>query len=281
MANSILVIGSVAWDEVIRLDAPLRPGAHLGGHWLGKRIGGGAANTALALSRGGDRVVLVSAVSGDLEGERLAIDLARLGIDLDWLDRTSAHTTRSLVLLDQSGERTIINLARARAPLPDDLADIAAACCYVRSADPQLTPVLARRVRQGPVIAHVPPVADACQPASVLLGSTSDLDADFLAQPYRRARRIAGDVLQWMVLTDGANGARAYAKDRVLQAAAPTVEVIDSTGAGDVFAAGLAHALAAGRPMESALKTAVRWGSASVQYEGSAPPMDFLNGVAE
>ncbi len=271
----ILVIGSVAWDEVVRLDAPLRMGGHNGGRWRGRRIGGGAVNTGMALARAGDRPLLVSAVGGDLEGERLGNDLARVGLDLTWLDRTAEQTTRSLVLLDESGERTIVNLSRARVPLPPDLARIPADCCYVRSADPALTPALAERVRSGPVLAHVPPLQAGSRPARVLVGSASDLDAGFLADPFAAGRHVAGEMLEWVVVTEGTKGARAFSADRVLEQAAPRVEVVDSTGAGDVFAAGLAHGLARAAPMREILATAVAWGAASVQYEGTTPPPGF------
>ena len=271
----ILVIGSVAWDEVVLLDAPMRVGSHNGGRWQGRRIGGGAANTAMALARAGDTAKVVSAVGADLDGERLANDLARLGVDVDLLDRMGEETTRSLVMLDPAGERTIVNLARAPVPLPSGLAGIAADACYVRSADPALTAILAQRVQRGPVLAHVPPLQEAFRPAQVLVGSASDLDADFLADPFAAGRRIAGDVLQWMVVTYGPEGARAFAADAVLECAAPQVPVEDSTGAGDVFAAGLVHGMALGLPMEQVLEGAVAWGSASVQYEGTVPPAGF------
>jgi len=271
----ILVIGSVAWDEAVRLDAPLQMGGHNGGRWLGRRIGGGAANTGMALARAGDRALLVSAVGSDLDGERLGNDLARVGLDLTYLDRTAEQTTRSLVMLDGLGERTIVNLSRAEVPLPPDLAQIPADCCYVRSADPALTPVLAERVRRGPVLAHVPPLQAGSRPARVLVGSASDLDAEFLADPFAAGRRIAGEVLEWMVVTEGPRGARAFGAHRALEQAAPRVNVVDSTGAGDVFAAGLAHGLARGVPMREILATAVAWGAASVQYEGTMPPPGF------
>jgi len=271
----ILVIGSVAWDEVVLLDAPMRVGSHNGGRWQGRRIGGGAANTAMALARAGDTAKVVSAVGADLDGERLANDLARLGVDVDLLDRMGEETTRSLVMLDPAGERTIVNLARAPVPLRPGLASMSADCCYVRSADPALTPFLAERVTRGRVLAHVPPLRENFRPAQVLVGSTSDLEPAFLADPFAAGRRIAGDVLEWMVITDGAKGARAYGEGVVLEREAPTVDVVDSTGAGDVFAAGLAHAMACGVPMEHALAIAVAWGSASVTYPGTVPPSGF------
>lgn len=272
----ILVIGSVAWDEVVRLDGPLRPGAHNAGRWSGRRIGGGAANTAMALARAGDRPLVVSAVGPDLEGERLGQDLVRMGIDTRYLDRFAEATTRSLVMLDAAGGRTIVNLARAAVPLPPDLSRVAADFCYVRSADPALTEILAERVaRGGSVLAHVPPVEDSFRPVQYLVASASDLSPGFLKDPFAAGRRIAGEVLQWMVVTYGEAGAKAFAADEVLEQPATRVAVADSTGAGDAFAAGLVHALSRGLDMREALRIAVHWGTASVRYEGSVPPLGF------
>ncbi len=270
----------MAWDEVVRLDSPLRPGSHNAGHWFGKRIGGGAANTALALARVGDTPMVVSAVGTDPDGERLGQDLARMGVDTQYLDRYAEATTRSLVMLDQAGERTIVNLVRASVPVPPNLADIEADFCYVRSADPALTEVLGLRVvHGGPVLAHVPPVREGFRPVPFLVGSASDLDTDFLSDPFGAGRRIAGDALQWMVVTYGPDGARAFGADRELEQPAPPVAVKDSTGAGDVFVAGLVHALSRGMEMAAALRTAVVWGSNSVQYEGTVPPVGFPSNI--
>jgi sugar/nucleoside kinase (ribokinase family) len=271
----ILVIGSVAWDEVVRLDQPLSIGSHNNGRWVGKRIGGGAANTGMALANAGDRPLLVSAVGTDPDGEHLGMELARRGLDITYLNRGADETTRSLVMLDTAGERTIVNLSRARVPLPPGLATLPADLCYVRSADPALTSILAERVRWAPVLAHVPPLSAECRPAQVLVGSASDLDNDFLADPFASGRRVSGAVLEWMVVTYGSAGARAFGEGVVIGQIAPKVDVADSTGAGDVFAAGLAHALARGIEMVAALRTAVAWASASVQYEGTVPPSEF------
>ena len=271
----IVIVGSVSWDNVVQLDKPLRTGSHNGGRPLGRRIGGGAANTGMALARAGDRALVVSAVGADLDGEQLSAELAQIGLDLTHLNRLATETTQSLVLLDPEGERTIVNLARAKVPLPSNLAEIQANCFYVRSADPALTPVLAEQARNAMVVAHVPPLKKGSRPARVLVGSASDLDAAFLAHPFDAGQLIAGDILEWMVVTYGYEGAKAFGKDRVLEIKAPVVKVVDSTGAGDVFAAGLCHALGTGMDMVAALETAVAWGSASVQYEGTVPPPDF------
>ncbi|MBT8420157.1 MAG: carbohydrate kinase family protein, partial [Gammaproteobacteria bacterium] len=253
---------------------------HNAGRERTARIGGGAANTAMALATMAPvqsdtdsylKPVVISAVGNDTQGKALLTTLREVGVCVDRIDCLGAYTTRSLVLLEKKGERTIINLTRAPVPLPPDLAHIPADCCYVRSADPALTPILAKRVEHSLVIAHIPPTTDGFRPAQVLVGSASDLDRAFLADPFSAGRRIAGRALEWVVITFGADGAAAYGDGAMIQASAPVVHVIDTTGAGDVFAGGLAFALAMGEKMPTALKTAIRWGSASVGYEGTVP----------
>ncbi|GAB6051437.1 PfkB family carbohydrate kinase [Magnetospira thiophila] len=271
----ILVVGSVAVDEVVYLQESLRPGSHNAGRDGGARIGGGAANTALALARAGDAVSVVSAVGNDAAGAQLLDQLAGAGVDLSLVDRQAGETTRSLVMLDAQGERTIVNLARAPVPFPEDLANRPAAAFYVRSADPRLTDIIRQRAQSCPVLAHVPPVQAGFRPAPLLVASESDLGADFLADPWAAGRVIAGAALRWMILTRGARGATAYDGTRVLAVPAPDVMVVDSTGAGDVFAAGLLHGLTRGWDMERCLEAAVAWGSASIGYEGTQPPKGF------
>nr|VFJ55312.1 MAG: Sugar or nucleoside kinase, ribokinase family [Candidatus Kentron sp. FW]VFJ61551.1 MAG: Sugar or nucleoside kinase, ribokinase family [Candidatus Kentron sp. FW] len=287
---TVLVIGSVAWDEVVYLPESLRVGAHNTGCGIETRIGGGAANTAMALAMMPSispdflpcvKPIVISAAGKDAKGLRLLDALHGFGVDVDRIDRQGEQTTRSLVLIDQVGERTVINLARSALPPPPDLADIPAECCYVRSADPALTPILEKRVRHGLVIAHIPPTTDGFRPAQVLVGSASDLDRGFLADPFSAGRRIAGNVLKWVVITAGATGAVAYGDGVALREAAPRVPVKDTTGAGDVFAAGLAFALGRGEDMASAIRIAVRWGSASVRYYGTVPRHDCFSDIRE
>jgi sugar/nucleoside kinase (ribokinase family) len=214
-------------------------------------------------------------VGPDSGGENLVEELTGLGVDVSAVRRDGGETTRAIILLEADGERTVINLARARVPLPPDLDERPADACYVRSADPVLSDVLRRRARTGLVVSHIPPVTEGFRPAQVLVGSASDLDDGFLGDPFGGGRRVAGDFLEWVVVTRGAAGAAAYGPQGTLELAAPAVEAVDTTGAGDIFAAGLVHALASGAPMEQALGTAVEWGSASVTFEGTVPPEGF------
>ncbi|WP_170958887.1 carbohydrate kinase family protein [Magnetospirillum sp. 15-1] len=267
----IVVLGSVARDEVIHLDHRLREGAHLQGTPPVARLGGGGANTAIALSHAGHEVSLVAAVGTDPLADEMLAELSRHGVDIGPVTRISGPSTHSLVLLDPEGERTIINLTRARESRPPRrLLDLDADCVYVRSSGPNLAELLRSKAALCPIVAQFHPLAEGHLPAQVLVGSHGDLDARILADPLGEGRRLAGDVLRWVVITHGAEGAEAFGVEgQRLRATAPDVKVVDTTGAGDAFAAGLAHALALRLDMAQALPLAVRWGAAKVTRMGS------------
>ena len=207
----IAVIGSVAQDDVVWLLQPLRDGRHLDGHKHKLRLGGGGANTAIPLRHAGHDVALVAPVGADAVGEWLLAKVQSFGIDAASMTRVPGESTRSLVLLDADGERTIINLHRCRdAAAPERLRALEADAVYVRSRDLDLAPALAERAGRAIVVAHVPPLEAGARPADVLVGSDSDLPAEFLASPWESGRAIGGDTLRWVIVTRGARGASAF-----------------------------------------------------------------------
>lgn len=270
----IVIVGSIAEDEVVHVGAPLRPGAHVEGRGLISRLGGGGPNTALPLAAAGHHVVLVSAMGCDAVGARLLRELVAGGVDTSAVVAVAEQpTTRSVVMIDDTGDRTIVNLGRTvEAEPPSRLLDLAADWLYVRSRDTRLASLLTQKAGTCRVLAHIPPCAAGGRPAHVLVGSESDLGPDVLADPYAAGRRIAGDGLEWMVVTHGARGATAFGPARRIEQAARAVAAIDTTGAGDSFAAGLLHGLTAGLAMDEALAVAVAWGTEKVLHEGSHLP---------
>ena len=276
----IVVLGSAAQDDVVRLRQTLHAGRHLDAERRALRLGGGGANTAVPLRHAGHRVTLLTAVGTDAVGDWLLRTLRRSGVSVAAVRRVRGESTRSLVLLDPAGERTIVNLYRCREAKPlERLRALRADAVYVRSRELDLAELLLERCGAGLVVAHVPPLVAGSRPATVLVGSESDLPPEFLADPWSHGRTIAGEPLRWVGVTRGAAGASAWNGARRLSVAAPSAEVVDSTAAGDVFAAGLVHALVQGRPMEDALCTAVAWGSATVACAG-LPGRDVVRRLA-
>jgi sugar/nucleoside kinase (ribokinase family) len=276
----IAVIGSVARDEVVRLVQPLAAGAHLDGRAGTARLGGGGANTALALAAAGHRVSLLAAVGRDAEGDALVSELEAGGVATSHILRLDGGTTRSLVLVDPGGERTVVNLARCEEPAPPlRLLDLAVDAVYVRSRRRDLAELLARKAAGTLVVAHVPPVDPGARPAQVLVGAASDLAAERLEDPLALGRDIAGGGLRWMVVTAGAAGAAAWSAEEHVAMPAASVEALDTTGAGDAFAAGLVHGLVSGATMREALALAVRFGTEATRWRSSSLPAQAVRAL--
>jgi sugar/nucleoside kinase (ribokinase family) len=275
-----IVLGSVGVDEVVPLEEPLRPGTHLQGRSGERRLGGGAANTGLMLAHAGHHVSLVTALGSDAPGDWILNELERWGLDTAAVVRLPGASTRSLVLLDPDGERTIVNLHRCLEPEPPArLLDLPGEALYVRSRELHLAPLLAARLSTTLVVAHVPPTEAGARPAQVLVASASDLGPRERRSPWKLGKSVAGDALRAFVLTRGAAGAESFSPGHRLRVAAPQVEAVDSTGAGDVFAAGLVHALAGGAPFSEALAKGCAWGAAAVTVPG-LPSREAIRALA-
>jgi len=273
----VLVIGNVNADEVVHVDAPPTPGAHLTGRPDGVRLGGGGANAAVALAQAGHQVLPWAVVGDDETGERLIAACRAHGLDVSGLHVLPGHATnRPLILIDPNGERTLIarkTIGADAVPPPPE--DVAADGVLVKTFAPALAPVLAARARRGPVVAHAPPPSFDRWPATVWVTSESEDTAAAGTNPWDEARSRAGDALRWLVITRGARGAEALGPDgaRVTVRAEPVERVVDATGAGDVFAAGLLHGLLAGSDIGDAMTIGARWAARTIQALGSIPPL--------
>lgn len=214
--RTFLVIGALALDRPIRLDGPLRSGGRLrarsldGG--LEARLGGGAANAGCALRAAGHEVLAAAVVAGDADGRRAMSLAAAAGLDLSPTRVRPGASARTLVLVEPSGERTIIALDGAApdgrprlAPPPGDLS-IRPAGVFVRSAYDGAADWA--RLSAGPVILHWPsPAYDG--EADVVVASADDLPQDLAAAPYAAAAARLGPRLKWVVVTRGSAGADA------------------------------------------------------------------------
>jgi fructokinase len=87
-------------------------------------------------------------------------------------------------------------------------------------------------------------------------------------QPTPRGYFEAGSRLRWVCITDQ-SGAELHARTgEVWCAAAPSVEVVDTVGAGDAFAAGLIDGLVANLPPQNVVDRGVAAAAGAVSVRG-------------
>ncbi len=113
---------------------------------------------------------------------------------------------------------------------------------------------------------------DDCEDAQLLLPNASEAHAlTGESAPERAARALAGRVGE-VVVKLGPEGALWTNGEEVLRAAAVPVEsAIDSTGAGDAFAAGLLHARGSGASTAESLAAACKLAAQAVAGPGARP----------
>jgi len=269
----VVVFGVVAADVVLRVQRIPAPGDHVNAKALGWRIGGSSANVACGLSTAGHHVRLVGPVGRDAMGDHLLAELERFGVDTEFSFRADAASPRTLILLDDTGERTIIAVDGGGEPsfLPARAPDLGSAdCVYIEGYTRYPTDTVA--ADEPALLVTSPPVPGATTwPAAIVVGSETQYSDVTSAGIFEAVRSVSGDRLTWVVVTRGRAGADAYAASRELHVDAIAADQVDATGAGDAFTVGLLHGLLRGDDMVTALQVGAGWGAATVAQLRSIP----------
>ena len=237
---------------------------------LDLREGGGgmAANAAVAAAKLGARVDFWGRAGQDGMGRTMHADLSALGIDVaSFRLFDGARSSVSGIVVDRAGERAIVNFRGAG--LPEDagwlpLAKVAQADAVL--ADPRW-PTGALAVFQAARRYGVPTILDGdvaeshvfdtllpwvdCAVFSELglagyVGAAGDLEAQLESVCARGCRLAAVTLGERGVVWLDASGPQ--------RLPALNVDVVDTTGAGDVFHGALVHAIGAGMPIADAFQ---------------------------
>lgn len=273
--TEILVFGNINADRVIGLHDGLGPGRELTGADLGLRLGGAAANAGSALAVAGNRVRLIGFIGADGMGDALwqQIETTPWAWDTSAVGRIPGDTPSCLILIDPNGERTIISLRYDRSdPTWPAVDPHGVACAYVGSRWP-----LPGEIVRHLMAAEIPIVCQFKGPetigtASIIVASQDHFPGPGSDDPWTVVHDL-GLAPRWLVVTRGTDGAFATDGRTRLHVPAETATVVDATGAGDAFAAGLVHGTARRWPMDACLALAARWGALAVAHSGSTFPV--------
>jgi argininosuccinate lyase len=288
--SGVSVIGNVNADIVTRSVTDLPPpGGDLIVDTIELRVGGAAANAALALARLGLIPRLFGAVGDDVVGRFVVERLAAERIDGGVLVLGGQSTGISICLEGPGRDRSFITmrgtLDRFDASMvpPEALASAYVLVCgyfslrALRGAPALGLLVQARKAGAKVLldpdvdpdgwpassrteIEDVLPLVDAFLPNEHEARGLTGLD-----DPLEAGRALQRRSGRWVVVKLGSDGCVAIGPDdRVLRVPAPKVKALDTTGAGDSFDAAVIFALSRGEDWPSALSFATRVASAVV-----------------
>ena len=265
--TSVLCAGLACIDVVFDTETAVAPGAKHRARQTRLIPGGGALNAALAVAGLGAQAGLVAPVGRDDFSDALRAALATAGVGADHLAVVAeAPTSRSAVLVDPDGERTIVNHRDPRLmdAAPPDLTtaafDVALADTRWPAGAATLARAAAAQGRSLVIDAEAPVLLaeEALRLASHVAFSVQGL-ADFagVADP-QAGLRIAAERLPnaWLCVTRGAAPVLSLAHGSFAETPAFAVATVDTLGAGDVWHGAFALALGERRPEADALRLA-------------------------
>ncbi|QYF87143.1 ribokinase [Brevundimonas sp. PAMC22021] len=267
----ITVVGSINLDLVARASHLPGAGETVTGATLQRHPGGKGANQALAAEKLGAEVCLIGRVGDDaMAGEALGL-MDAIGVDLSGVETDiAAPTGVALIAVDPQGENQIVVAAGANHWVtPEQLPQRIEGPLIVQLELPIETVEAAVGRATGFVCANLAPAA----PVSERLLRRADLivvnetEAAFYGEGLHRG---GGRV----VVTKGARGAAMYQRGvEMAWAAAPVVEAMDATGAGDAFVGAITVALLEGMEPVQALRFACAAGAVAATRAGAQPSL--------
>ncbi len=293
--EKIVVVGSLNVDLVGVAEHLPAPGETVQGSNFFQAPGGKGANQAYAASLLGGTVTMLGRVGDDEHGRYLRAGLLAGGCDVSHVKAVDGPSGVALILLSETGQNSILVAPGANGRyLPADLeADAGvlsdAALLLLQLETPIETVTAAAGMARNfgaRVILDPAPAPSAlptalCRNVDVL--TPNELEAArLLGSPALRlspsdARDMANALLASgvgaVIIKLGAQGCLLAQGKSTELIAAPSVDVVDTTAAGDVFNAALAVAMSEHASLPDACRFAVHAAALSVTRLGAQPSM--------
>ncbi len=268
------------------------------GRFVWQSGGGQAANTSYALALMGFKVGFMGVVGEDKFGDFILETLD--GVDTSRIKRRG-RTGICLVILDEKGERTLMVFPNANDTLSFEDLDVEYASntrfLYLSSFAGKL-PLkaqikLVNTVPDSVKVAFDPGALHVGKGMKSILPIISRSQLIFLNEEELRvltgrsdgkgAKRLLSSGAEIVVLKRGAKGSTVYTEEGFFHVPAERVEVVDATGAGDVYAAGFIASLLKGFDLKLAARIATRLAAISIQGYGREkyPTKDEFDEVLE
>jgi pseudouridine kinase len=255
--------------------------------------GGVGRNIAENLARLGARVRLVTAFGDDETGQRLRAECEAVGMDVSY-SVTVAGTPGScyLALLDERGDLAgAVNDMRALDALGPELLDpeaFASADAVVVDTNLQASTIAQAVDLSGAAPVVLDPVSTAKSLAArPVLGRLGAIKAN-----RREAEEISGAAgaagaadrlleagIRWVFVSEGPEGVLCASAEERFRMPPPGVRVVNATGAGDAFTAGVAFGAATRRGLAETARLASALAGFALESERTVSDAITLDGV--
>lgn len=293
MSAKVLVVGDVMTDVIVKPEGPIVFGSDRRAA-IESRPGGSGANQAVWLGAAGVDVTFAARVGlADKAAHEAHFRLC--GVTPMLAGDAGLGSGVLVTIVDPGGERSFLtdrgaNLNLSPEDLPDSLLDgmglvLVSGYSFFAPGPRAAVQSLLNRARQRGIPIAIDPASigflDEVGPRNFLawVGEAdwlfaNESEAEMLAGlvGLEQQMRLLGTQFGTVVIKRAQSGAALGGRDGVaVSRAAPVVRVVDSTGAGDAFAAGFIAGLVSGHALEDCLERGIANGARAVQFVGGQP----------
>ena len=282
----IFVIGSVMVDLITYADPLPQEGQTVRGSSFQMGSGGKGANQAVVAHQLGSDVTFVARVGRDAFGDLSIHSLTQLGMDTTMVRRVDGLTTGTApIWVQKNGSNRIIvvpgaNDALTAEVVAAELAEVQRVDCVVCQLEiPEegVEEALAIGARLGAITILNPAPAPSSREVTRLFANAdwivpNEHEFELLWGRRPTDEEIKAAAAHWdcgVIVTLGEEGAAGTADGDVVRRRPPQVQVNDTTGAGDAFVGGLAHALGCGMDLAVAIELGNICGALSTESLGT------------
>lgn len=287
MKNSIIVVGSINMDLVVRAPRHPQPGETILGSSFQTFPGGKGANQAVAAARLGGDVTMIGRLGSDEFGDTLRSTLEKDNVDTGFVLRTEGVSSGvALITVSDAGQNNIVVVQGSNGQLtPADIEGAREAIQGARVVLLQLEIPLEtvseaiRLAKQAGALVVLNPApaqnlpADLLAQVDILIPNESELALLTVAEglPFEEARRRLG--VKCLIVTLGANGVQVIDENGSRHIPAHAVRAVDTTAAGDAFVGAFGVALTLGKSLDEAAAWGNAAGALSVTRAGAQPSL--------
>lgn len=269
-------------------------------HKTTTELGGSSMNAIRTLAALGAKTSFVGAIGEDEFGQLIASRMEQLGINPQ-LGKRQEATGTCLVLITPDGERTMnTNLGASRLLTPDMVptdvvkqAQVFHFCGYQWDTDDQIKTIQeAIKVAKSAGVKVSFDVADPfviqrhkeafldliAQDADIVFANKEEAKMLFGCDPEQAARKVA-ETGALAVIKQGGDGAIIAKGSEVVRVPVVPTTVVDTTAAGDMFAAGFLYGFTRGKDLATCGKAAATVASDVISRVGATVAPEALEAV--
>lgn len=292
-------------DVVLKVSRMAKIGETIFATGVNNIPGGKGANQAVACSRLGGKVYMVSKTGVDGNGEILVKKLIEDNINVDFIFKDEKYPTgTAIITVDNEANNSIIVASGANMCI--DKSEIIKAAEVIKQSDIIIsqfeTPIeatieafkIAKEIGKITILNPAPAkkideellkYTDIIVPNETEAYELTGIDVKDLEYAKKAAEKLIEKGVKCAIITLGAKGAAVVTKENAEIIPAYKVKAVDTTAAGDSFIGGFASRLDIKEVNFENIRNAVRFGNKvsaiTVQREGAQPSIPYLKEVKE